>query len=333
MARTKKTSVIQKSNKTVIRKTIRKFPTVPEEKKEEKDNCCICISEIPKKKKASLDCCDHKFCKGCIQKWAETENSCPLCKRKFTTITSLKKGCKKKQETVEVEDKRQRPDDPQNPITFEELMQTPNEMLPALEMVIEYQVSRLNNEDIPAEAFNNMIQPQMISSEVQYTNPCRMNTIIYFTHCDEWRQNLLVWLQDSIRAVRDDEVTDKDIAVHMIFNVIDRYMRHACSRNPTMRNNLSDKLKIWMRIAKMIVFGPSGDNVHESIDIDDIVLRPEHTLLTDGSYRRSTHSHMLCAWCELTGIDPRNLLRWRDLEERGIHSWVTTERLRQFPLF
>lgn len=30
--------------------------------------------------------CNHSFCIGCIQDWAKTTNSCPLCKREFFRI-------------------------------------------------------------------------------------------------------------------------------------------------------------------------------------------------------------------------------------------------------
>lgn len=35
---------------------------------------------------ASISGCMHKFCFDCIDKWAETENKCPLCKADFRTI-------------------------------------------------------------------------------------------------------------------------------------------------------------------------------------------------------------------------------------------------------
>lgn len=41
---------------------------------------------------ASVSGCSHHFCFGCIQKWSETENSCPLCKLRFVSIHRVKGG-------------------------------------------------------------------------------------------------------------------------------------------------------------------------------------------------------------------------------------------------
>ena len=100
MVRIKKTNPIQpkKPKKTVVKE------------RSDKPYCCICMDEIKPKHLASLDVCNHQYCKGCIETWAKTENSCPQCKRKFKKITHIKKGCKKKKVSTEVEDKRQRPD-------------------------------------------------------------------------------------------------------------------------------------------------------------------------------------------------------------------------------
>jgi hypothetical protein len=37
---------------------------------------------------ATLSGCDHTFCFACIQQWSKTENTCPLCKKRFDSITS-----------------------------------------------------------------------------------------------------------------------------------------------------------------------------------------------------------------------------------------------------
>ena len=47
-------------------------------------SCNIC-TEILTEAKAVLDC-DHFFCLACIKKWAEIENTCPLCKKRFSCI-------------------------------------------------------------------------------------------------------------------------------------------------------------------------------------------------------------------------------------------------------
>jgi predicted amidophosphoribosyltransferase len=52
-------------------------------------------------KRAVIDC-KHFFCLACITKWAEIENTCPLCKQAFLKITE-KSNKKRKRETIEEE--------------------------------------------------------------------------------------------------------------------------------------------------------------------------------------------------------------------------------------
>ena len=35
---------------------------------------------------SSISGCSHLFCFDCISQWSDKENSCPLCKAKFTKI-------------------------------------------------------------------------------------------------------------------------------------------------------------------------------------------------------------------------------------------------------
>ena len=70
-------------------------------RKSPEETCVICMCKP--KNKAGLDCCQHEFCRKCIVKWSETENSCPLCKRKFTEVKTAKS-------TKKIKNKRQRPD-------------------------------------------------------------------------------------------------------------------------------------------------------------------------------------------------------------------------------
>jgi hypothetical protein len=50
------------------------------------ERCCICLSDVPEP--AVLDSCAHSFCTDCILAWAERESTCPLCKRRFTSVTA-----------------------------------------------------------------------------------------------------------------------------------------------------------------------------------------------------------------------------------------------------
>ncbi|KAF0902212.1 hypothetical protein E2562_014451 [Oryza meyeriana var. granulata] len=54
--------------------------------------CGICLSEEQRVTvQGVLDCCSHYFCFACIMQWSKVESRCPLCKRRFTTITKLSK--------------------------------------------------------------------------------------------------------------------------------------------------------------------------------------------------------------------------------------------------
>jgi hypothetical protein len=51
------------------------------------DTCAICLdTPTSMKDVATISGCTHKFCFGCIVRWAATENSCPCCKARFRTI-------------------------------------------------------------------------------------------------------------------------------------------------------------------------------------------------------------------------------------------------------
>lgn len=62
-------------------------------------NCIICLCEPDDDDLAKINGCDHQFCFECIEKWSERENTCPLCKERFTEIDRVN------------ERKRQRADD------------------------------------------------------------------------------------------------------------------------------------------------------------------------------------------------------------------------------
>lgn len=49
-------------------------------------DCGICHSSIHEQ--GVLDSCAHAFCLVCILKWAEIENSCPLCKARFSQVAA-----------------------------------------------------------------------------------------------------------------------------------------------------------------------------------------------------------------------------------------------------
>lgn len=49
-------------------------------------DCSICHSTITIQ--GVINCCTHAFCLDCVLKWSEIENTCPICKRRFSTVTT-----------------------------------------------------------------------------------------------------------------------------------------------------------------------------------------------------------------------------------------------------
>lgn len=84
------------------------------EEEEEANECVICMEELNMKEEATVDACTHVFCYDCIDKWSKTENTCPLCKKRFHQIRvknpkgTTPKGRKKRQKTKRVQDRNQR---------------------------------------------------------------------------------------------------------------------------------------------------------------------------------------------------------------------------------
>jgi len=57
-----------------------------EAKQEEPMECSICYEKV--EEQGLLDSCKHEFCLECISKWAKTSNACPICKQRYSLITS-----------------------------------------------------------------------------------------------------------------------------------------------------------------------------------------------------------------------------------------------------
>jgi hypothetical protein len=75
------------------------------------ETCCICMCEMGTDDLAGISGCEHHFCFGCIEKWAERENTCPLCKNRFNKIDRINKKKKKGQKnTKKVKQRDQRSD-------------------------------------------------------------------------------------------------------------------------------------------------------------------------------------------------------------------------------
>ena len=54
----------------------------------EQDDCSICL--CPLSNDIGILECKHRFCYSCINTWAKNENSCCLCKTKFSSISHEK---------------------------------------------------------------------------------------------------------------------------------------------------------------------------------------------------------------------------------------------------
>ena len=64
--------------------------------------CCICLEVPTEEELSAIDGCDHPYCFTCIDTWANRENTCPLCKSRFTKIDKVNfKSSKRKRGGVE----------------------------------------------------------------------------------------------------------------------------------------------------------------------------------------------------------------------------------------
>ncbi|GMI62309.1 hypothetical protein ScalyP_jg5323 [Parmales sp. scaly parma] len=67
--------------------------TTPPDEEEEANEiiCSVCMEPPPPLELTKLNNCPHLFCFDCIDSWAKEENTCPLCKERFTTLTRVNK--------------------------------------------------------------------------------------------------------------------------------------------------------------------------------------------------------------------------------------------------
>jgi Ring finger domain len=65
--------------------------TPPPPPEDNSNVCAICMCEPDPEELARISGCTHTFCFDCISTWADTENSCPLCKARFSKIDRVKK--------------------------------------------------------------------------------------------------------------------------------------------------------------------------------------------------------------------------------------------------
>jgi len=101
------TSVAEGQNtkpKLSIRKNCKRkaapSPSDPPTASVEDRNCPICLTQPNIADLSTIDGCKHTFCWDCIEKWSEQENSCPLCKARFTRINRVHKKRKRTKDEI-----------------------------------------------------------------------------------------------------------------------------------------------------------------------------------------------------------------------------------------
>ena len=62
-----------------------------QKKEAAEQHCSICLEPPARDEETRLNNCGHIFCFSCIETWAERENTCPLCKVRFTKIERVNK--------------------------------------------------------------------------------------------------------------------------------------------------------------------------------------------------------------------------------------------------
>ena len=304
MVRIKKTNPIQpkKPKKTVVKE------------RSDKPYCCICMDEIQPKNLASLDVCNHQYCKGCIETWAKTENSCPQCKRKFKKITHIKKGCKKKKVSTKVEDKRQRPDHHGDDYEFGEeggpaltveaammlndnvaaafraleasLRASATTRTPNSRAILRAQIAFANvctDPNLCNELLTAGVTPFDVPINSLYELESRVNIILFFWFDDEFANSLANLLIES----RSTSVTIQlFVKAECVFNVIHRFMSSITYiRNETTDQTAVYRLRnIWLQL-KTIVYGTEG-SAETPVDMENMVERRAHPAIPFGGICR-----------------------------------------------
>ncbi|CAG9318109.1 unnamed protein product [Blepharisma stoltei] len=55
--------------------------------KKRAQTCSICLNPIEFQGK--VDACQHTYCYDCILRWSEVENTCPVCKTRFSFVSLI----------------------------------------------------------------------------------------------------------------------------------------------------------------------------------------------------------------------------------------------------
>ena len=102
-------SIRKRSNSDTAR-TMKKRTFKETEEDKTPVTCCICLDFPKKEELASISGCSHPFCFRCIEKWADRENTCPLCKSRFVKIERVHTGVSRSKKMKSVATRNQRSD-------------------------------------------------------------------------------------------------------------------------------------------------------------------------------------------------------------------------------
>jgi len=260
--------------------------------------CCICRDTIDEKadlenksltrrernerKLATTDVCTHVFHVGCIREWFNTENSCPLCKRKCHSLTFVKPNCKRKKTQLKIEDKRQRPDhfpfnlelrmehqieDIQGSLVSDALRMVSRQIRPPndADPLEEYRCNfTLGATLSPLSLFGPTYFFNFILPSSMYTHPARTLTVVLFIRSSSFRTLMLHLLniQQSPSDVGEAYYQHTRLArkkAHMAFEVIIRSWFHINNIRRIYDMNESDRpmlirdLMEWIDQAMLLV--------------------------------------------------------------------------------
>ena len=322
------------------KKTINKFPKA-RIAEEEKKTCAVCFDDIDmesdshdknltrkernERAEAHLNCCSHAFHIGCIKKWFDTENTCPLCKKKCTSLTYRKPNRKKKMETITVEDKRQRPDhhaDTED-VRTDAYAGWIHMLRQDLEMVTTRAPSDDDADDIDflappdrsAGMFGRSYFFQDIPYQMMYNRIARSVIMTLFVRSVYFRTRLLGLLSHTDDELINSIMRDYSIKAHMIFDVIIRSWLHL--RTPYAN---STAIGLWIDSAMVTVYGinrhtPASLAEPISIVDTDNETRPWHPRLSSFSFDVTRNEFIVEAYASAEGREINDTLAGQGSDE------------------
>lgn len=197
-----------------------------------KEFCSICLSDIKPAQRATINSCDHVYCKKCINKWSKTENSCPQCRAQFTEI---RHPCRGKDKIISVAAKAQRKKVDHRMLMFAYAA----DVVTSITRV--WQISKRRKDLLLGNKFAYLCKDLVYFMQLfscrkfffehnrgrvsmwdiphgsLYSTSCRNMVIIMFTHDESFRQELI-----NVLGGEGDPSRYKQVTAHMIFNILNR---------------------------------------------------------------------------------------------------------------